>query len=100
MTMNTLMRIFKAESPGQLVVIFIVFSITGLGAVYLARPLMELVGLTNDNIPGLIYWPLRIIFMLIAYQIMLVTFGTIFGQRAYFWRMEKKMLRRFGIRLP
>ena len=97
--MNTLMRIFKADSPGHLVVIFIVFSITGLGAVYLARPLMEVVGLTRDNIAGLIYWPLRIIFMLIAYQIMLVTFGTIFGQCAYFWRMEKKMLRRFGIRL-
>ena len=84
--MNTLMRIFR-PNPGQLVVIFIVFSITGW-ARYLARPLMELVGLTNDNIPGLICNHC-IIFMLIAYQIMLVTFGTIFGQRAYFWRIKK-----------
>ena len=98
--MNTLMRIFKADSPGHLAVIFIVFSITGLGAVYLARPLMELVGITTDNMPGLVYWPLRIVFMLVAYQIMLVTVGTLFGQHAYFWRMEKKILRRFGIRLP
>ena len=97
--MNTLMRIFKADSPGHLAVIFIVFSITGLGAVYLARPLMELVGITTDNMPGLVYWPLRIVFMLVAYQIMLVTVGTLFGQHAYFWRMEKKILRRFGIRL-
>ena len=49
--------------------------------------------------PGLVYWPLRIVFMLVAYQIMLVTVGTLFGQHAYFWRMEKKILRRFGIRL-
>ena len=98
--MNTMMRIFKADSPGHLAVIFIVFSITGLGAVYLARPLMELVGITTDNMPGLVYWPLRIVFMLVAYQIMLVTVGTLFGQHAYFWRMEKKILRRFGIRLP
>ena len=97
--MNTLMRIFKADSPGHLAIIFIVFSITGLGAVYLARPLMELVGITTDNMPGLVYWPLRIVFMLVAYQIMLVTVGTLFGQHAYFWRMEKKILRRFGIRL-
>ena len=98
--MNTMMRIFKADSPGHLAVIFIVFSITGLGAVYLARPLMELVGSTTDNMPGLVYWPLRIVFMLVAYQIMLVTVGTLFGQQAYFWRMEKKILRRFGMRLP
>ena len=97
--MNTMMRIFKADSPGHLAIIFIVFSITGLGAVYLARPLMELVGITTDNMPGLVYWPLRIVFMLVAYQIMLVTVGTLFGQHAYFWRMEKKILRRFGIRL-
>ena len=97
--MNHLMRIFKAESPGHLAVIFIVFSITGLGAVFLARPLMEMLGITRDNIDALIYWPLRIVFMLVAYQIMLVTVGTVFGQHAYFWRMEKKILRRFGIRL-
>ena len=97
--MNTMMRIFKADSPGHLAIIFIVFSITGLGAVYIARPLMELVGITTDNMPGLVYWPLRIVFMLVAYQIMLVTVGTLFGQHAYFWRMEKKILRRFGIRL-
>ncbi|MCH2149975.1 MAG: hypothetical protein MK095_11135 [Phycisphaerales bacterium] len=93
------MRIFKADSPGHLAVIFIVFSITGLGAVFLARPLMEMLGITRDNIDTLIYWPLRIVFMLVAYQIMLVTVGTVFGQHAYFWRMEKKILRRFGIRL-
>ena len=97
--MDVLKRIFKADSTGQLIVIFLVFSITGLGAVFVARPLMEIVGVTRENIPDLIYWPLRIIFMLTAYQIMLITFGTLFGQRAYFWRMEKKMLRRFGIRL-
>ncbi len=37
--------------------------------------------------------------MTIAYQIMLVIFGTLFGQREYFWRVEKRMLKRFGIRL-
>lgn len=97
--MDLLKRIFKADSTGHLVVIFIVFSITGLGAVYLARPIMELVGITSENMPGLVYWPLRIIFMMLAYQVMLVLFGTLFGQRAYFWRMEKRILRRFGIRL-
>ena len=97
--MAFLRRILKVETNYQFVMVFIVFGITGLGAVYIARPCMELVGLKQDAMHGLIFWPLRIIFMTIAYQILLITFGAIFGQHAYFWRMEKRILRRLGIRL-
>jgi hypothetical protein len=97
--MNFLKRILKVDSTVQLIVVFLVFSITGLGAIYVARPCMELVGLQRESMHWLVFWPIRIVFMTISYQIMLVIFGTLLGQRAYFWRVEKRMLKRFGIRL-
>jgi len=99
LNMAILRRILKVETNFQFAVVFIVFSITGLGAVYVARPCMELIGIQKENLHGLIFWPIRILFMTIAYQIMLVIFGTLAGQRVYFWKVEKRMLRRFGIRL-
>ena len=97
--MALLRRILKVETNLQLVVVFIVFSITGMGAVLIARPLMGWVGIDYEQMHWYVFWPLRILFMTIAYQIMLVIFGTIFGQREYFWWVEKRMLKRFGIRL-
>ena len=97
--MALLRRILKVDTNLQFVIVFFVFSITGLGAIYVARPCMELVGIHREHMHGLIFWPIRILFMTIAYQIMLVIFGTLFGQREYFWSVEKRMLKRFGIRL-
>lgn len=97
--MALLRRILKVETNYQFVVVFIVFSITGMGAVFIARPMMGWVGIDYEQMPWYTFWPLRILFMTICYQIMLVIFGTIAGQRVYFWRVEKRMLRRFGIRL-
>jgi hypothetical protein len=97
--MALLRRILKVETNWQFVVVFIVFSITGMGAVFIARPMMGWVGIEHEAMSWYIFWPLRIVFMTICYQIMLVIFGTLAGQREYFWRIEKRMLRRFGIRL-
>ena len=97
--MAFLKRMLKVETNLQFVVVFFVFSITGMGAVLIARPMMGWVGIDYEQMHWYIFWPLRILFMTIAYQIMLVIFGTLFGQREYFWQVEKRMLKRFGIRL-
>ena len=97
--MAFLKRILKVETNLQFVVVFFVFSITGMGAVFIARPMMGWVGIDYEQMHWYVFWPLRILFMTIAYQIMLVIFGTLFGQREYLWRVEKRMLKRFGIRL-
>ena len=97
--MKMLKRIFKVESTTQLVLVFIVFSLTGFGALYIAKPLMGWVGINEGEMPWHVFWPLRILFMMTAYQIILIFFGTLFGQFEYFWRMEKRILKRFGIRL-
>ena len=97
--MELLRRILKVETNLQFVVVFIVFSITGMGAVFIARPMMGWVGIDYEQMHWYVFWPIRILFMTICYQIMLVIFGTLFGQRDYFWQVEKRMLKRFGIRL-
>ena len=98
--MQKLMALFKADSPWQLVVIFTVFSVTGSASVILAAPILQFVGITTDTLSPWIYWPLRILMIFPIYQCLLIVVGTLAGQFNYFWRFEKKFLRRLGIRLP
>jgi len=77
--------------------VFIVFAITGSSSVFVGRPIMKIIGITKENLNPFIYWILFIIIGLIFYQILLVTFGWLFGQFNFFWEFEKKMLKRFGL---
>ncbi|WP_299335189.1 DUF6787 family protein [uncultured Psychroserpens sp.] len=81
----------------EMIRIFIVFAITGTSSVFVGRPIMKLIGITKENLNPVIYWVLFIIIGLIFYQILLVTFGWLFGQFKFFWEFEKKMLKRFGL---
>jgi ABC-type transport system involved in cytochrome bd biosynthesis fused ATPase/permease subunit len=83
----------------EMIAIFLVFAITGSTAAKLAKPLLELLQITPDNMNGFLYWTIRIVIILPIYQILLVCFGWLFGQFAFFWEFEKKMLSRFGIKL-
>ena len=81
----------------EMIRVFIVFAITGSSSVFVGRPIMKLIGITKENLNPILYWVLFIIVGLIFYQILLVTLGWLFGQYAFFWEFEKKMLRRFGL---
>ncbi|WP_299113534.1 DUF6787 family protein [uncultured Winogradskyella sp.] len=82
----------------EMIRVFMVFAITGSSSLYIGRPIMKLIGITKENLNPIIYWILFIIIGLIFYQILLVTFGWLFGQFKFFWEFEKKMLRRFGLK--
>ncbi|HEY0046033.1 MAG TPA: DUF6787 family protein [Flavobacterium sp.] len=86
----------------QLTIIFIVFAITGSSSALLAEMMMNEFGWTKTNMNPWLYWPLRIILIFPAYQVLLVMFGFIFGQFKFFWAFEKKMLRsmKLGFLLP
>ncbi|WP_299228034.1 DUF6787 family protein [uncultured Psychroserpens sp.] len=81
----------------EMIRIFIVFAITGSSSMFISRPIIELLGITKENLNPIIYWILFIIIGLIFYQILLVSFGWLFGQFKFFWEFEKKMLKRFGL---
>lgn len=95
--MKKLMTRWNIEKPWQLAVIFFVFSITGSSSIAVGRPLLRSIGITLDNLNSFIYYPLFIVLSFIFYQLFLVAFGWLFGHFDFFWNMEKKMLRRFGI---
>ncbi|EGV44974.1 hypothetical protein BZARG_89 [Bizionia argentinensis JUB59] len=81
----------------EMIRIFIVFAITGSSSIFIGRPLIKLIGITKENLNPLLYWILFAIIGLVFYQILLVTYGWLFGQFKFFWEFEKKMLRRFGL---
>jgi len=81
----------------QLVVIFIVFAVTGSTSAYLSKPVLAWMGLSKDTISLWLYYPLYIILIFPIYQVLLVTFGFISGEFKFFWAFEKKMLRSLGL---
>lgn len=84
------------DSNSQLLVILLVFAITGSSAAKLASPLCEFLGITQQSTHWSIYWTLRILLIFPIYQVLLVSFGWVFGQFEFFWTFEKKMLSRMG----
>tara|TARA_B100001146_G_scaffold225155_1_gene247041 strand:+ start:39418 stop:39954 length:537 start_codon:yes stop_codon:yes gene_type:complete len=81
----------------QFIAVFMVFAITGSTAGKISSPVMNLIGLGKEDISGFLYWPLRILIIFPLYQILLLIVAWIFGQYAFFYQFEKKMLSRFGL---
>ena len=88
---SKLIKIFRVKDLNQLIIIFIVFGITGSLSVVLGKyVLINIFGesfLNNDY-----YWLLRLILIFPIYQVLLIIVGALFGQFRYFWEIEKKIL--------
>jgi len=99
--MEKLKERWGITSNFQLVIIFIVFAITGSSSVYVAKPFLEWIGMdrsafTDSWFGGTLYWTLRLVLIFPFYQVLLVIFGWLFGQFKFFWAFEKKMLIKMG----
>ena len=79
----------------QILVIFIVFGLTGSLSVRISKPILEFLNIHKETLNPFLFWPLRILIIFPIYQVLLITIGTILGQFKFFWKMEKKMLGRF-----
>ena len=86
------------DARWELIRIFIVFALTGSSSVYVGRPFINLVGISNENLNPFLYWLLFIVISLIFYQILLVFWGWLLGQFDFFWAFEKKILSRLGLK--
>jgi len=82
------------NSSWQVVVICVVFAITGSLSVKVGAPVLDWLGLHKETVSGWIYWPLRLLVIFPIYQVLLILVGTIFGQFKFFYQVEKKMLGR------
>ena len=80
------------ESNFQIIVIFIVFAITGSSSILVSKPILNFVGISKDTLHITVYYILKIIIVFPVYQILLVFFGFVACQFTFFWNFEKKML--------
>ena len=94
---QNLINKFNAKSKLHLLVIFLVFGLSGTFALWISSPI--LLALDLENI--LSYYPLYIFFRVLIiipiYQLILILIATLFGEFEYFWKFEKKFLKRIKI---
>lgn len=95
--MASLKEKWGITSNFQFIIILTVFAITGSTSAYITRPILEIIGITKDSLPPLIYWPLSLILILPVYKVLLIIIGTCFGQHTFFWNFVKKMLVRMRL---
>jgi len=65
------------ENNFQVIIILIVFAVTGSVSAWFSGPLAEYLKLDGLNV--LIYWPLRFLILFPIYQVLLVWFGFVFS---------------------
>jgi len=82
----------------QFVVIFIVFAVTGSTSAYLSKPVLTWLGVVKDKSLAWDwqYTTLYIVLIFPIYQVLLLFFGFISGQFAFFWPFVKRMLKLVG----
>ena len=95
--MHKLKEKWGIKSSFQLILILMVFTINGSLSVFLAKPVLSFINIHKESTHPLLFWPIRIVLIFVIYQITLVIVGTLFGQKEFFWNMEKKMLKRLGL---
>lgn len=101
--MNKLKEKWGVENNFQLVIILVVFAVTGSSSVWVGKPLLAFFSVERGNFGaefiwgGLVFLLFRILIIFPIYQILLVAIGFIFGQFSFFWNFEKKMLKRIGL---
>ena len=90
--MERLKKKWKITSNFQLLVILVVFAITGSASLVVSTPILDFIGFSKESINPWLYHPLRLILIFPVYQVLIIIIGTIFGQFKFFWDFEKKML--------
>ena len=89
---------YGIKSNYQLIVIFIVFGITGSTAAFISDPLMEFINIKKSDLNFFIYWSIRLLVISFVYQIILLVVAFVFGEFKFFWNFEKKILKRIGFK--
>lgn len=82
------------NSNFQIILILIVFSVTGSAAVYVKKFIFQWIGIDSDTSLW-IKIPMYVLTILPSYQILLLVIGSLFGQFKFFYNFQKKSFGRF-----
>ena len=92
--MKKLIIFFKAKSFFHLVIIFIIFGISGSLSVFVSGPILEYIQIEKFITYYPAYLITRLILIFPIYQLVLIIVAIVFGQYRYFLNFEKKMMSR------
>ncbi len=85
---------WNIQNNFQVIIILVVFAITGSLTVYVRKAIFDLIGITAET-HLLIKIPFYIIVLLAVYNFLLIVIGSVFGQFRFFWDFEKRFFGRF-----
>ena len=71
--------------------ILLAFSLAGMSCLKVSRPIMH--ALVPADAPRWLFWTIRIPVIVPVYEVLLLAFGTVLGQRHFFWPKQKRLLR-------
>ena len=94
---QNLIKKFNAKSKVHLLVIFFVFGLSGSFSLWISSPIMAALDLKNILNNYTLYIFFRLLIIIPIYQLILIVIASIFGEFQYFWKFEKKFLKRIKI---
>lgn len=80
------------DSLLQVLLILIIFSVTGFSVLFLKIPVVSL--LDSFQLPVWLSNTIYFVIIIPVYQLLLLLFAFVFGQFKFFWNYEKKTLKR------
>jgi hypothetical protein len=95
--LNNLVKRFNAKSNKHLLIIFIIFALSGSGSLFVSFPVLSVINLDSLITYYPLYLIVRVIIIIPIYQITLMIVATLFGEFNYFWKFEKKILQRLKL---
>jgi hypothetical protein len=81
---------WKVKSLAQVCLILLTFTLTGTTVVLLRKTLFDVLGFTTETS----FWLKTLTYLLFvfpAYQLLILVYGALLGQFAFFWEKEKKL---------
>ena len=94
---QNLIKKFNAKSRLHLFIIFLVFGLSGSFSLLISSPIMSILDMKNTLNNYTLYFFFRVLIIIPIYQLILIIIATIFGEFEYFWKFEKKILKRIKI---
>ena len=93
---------WNIKSNAQLIVILVVFSITGSLSLQLTSPILDFIGINSQTcgqsyLGNIIYFVIRVIILFPIYQVLLIIVGSLFLQYSFFKRFVLNTLKRMKL---
>ncbi len=93
--LDRLQEKWHLKSLWQVVIVLIVFALTGFTVLFIKQPIFDLLGITLEK-GGFWKTVLYLLLVLPLYQLILLFYGFVFGQFDFFWEKEKQFFRRIS----